>query len=230
VLCVHAHPDDVDFWAAGTVASWVAAGAQVTYLLVTAGDAGGFDPTVPRGRIAQIRRAEQMAAGSAIGVRDIRFLTGYADGEVEASAGLTRDIVRQIRQTRPQRILTHSPSRTWEDFPASHPDHLAVGEAVARAVYPFARNPFAFPELAEAGLGPWTVHELWLQGDPAPNTAWDVTAVYPAREAALAAHASQHPDPAAMRAKLRADLERNAARSALPPGRLAEAFRTVHIA
>ena len=97
-----------------------------------------------------------------------------------------------IRQVRPERILGPSPERNWERIGASHPDHLAVGEATIRAVYPAARNPFAFPELLEyEGLEPWTVSEVWLMGHPAPAEFVDVTDTFDRKIAALHAHRSQ---------------------------------------
>src|SRR5215467_3064423 len=67
VLCITAHPDDVDFIAAGTIARWTASGIAVSYCIATSGDAGGFDPDVPRSEIAGIRQAEQRAAGAELG-------------------------------------------------------------------------------------------------------------------------------------------------------------------
>jgi LmbE family N-acetylglucosaminyl deacetylase len=101
---VTAHPDDVDFGAAGTVASWVGQGTRVTYCIVTDGDAGGFDPAVPRSEIPRIRRSEQVEAARILGVNDVRFL-GYRDGELEVTHGLRRDISRVIREVRPERML-----------------------------------------------------------------------------------------------------------------------------
>ena len=111
VLCVLAHPDDVDFGSAGTVATWTAAGTEVTYCIVTDGDAGGFDET-PRSEMGPLRQAEQRAAAAAVGVTDVRFL-GYPDGRLELTLDLRRDISRVIRQVRPQRVLTTSPERFW---------------------------------------------------------------------------------------------------------------------
>ena len=129
----------------------------MTYLLCTYGDQGGFDDT-PREQMPAIREAEQRAAAAAVGVSDVRFLTGYRDGWLEPTFDLQRDICRVIRQVRPQRVLTQSPDRFWDRIGASHPDHLAAGEATVRAVYPAARNPFSWPELIEdEGLQPWTV-------------------------------------------------------------------------
>ena len=108
VLCVLAHPDDVDFGSAGTVATWTAAGTEVTYCIVTNGDAGGFDDT-PREEMPLLRQAEQRAAAAAVGVTDVRFL-GYPDGRLELTLDLRRDISRVIRTVRPQRVLTSSPS------------------------------------------------------------------------------------------------------------------------
>src|SRR5437764_14652318 len=100
VLVVSAHPDDVDFGASGTIAGWSKAGVEVTYAIVTNGDAGGFDPDVPRSEIPAIRQAEQRAAAEAVGVVDVRFL-GYVDGELTVTLDLRRDLSRVIRQVRP---------------------------------------------------------------------------------------------------------------------------------
>jgi LmbE family N-acetylglucosaminyl deacetylase len=230
ILAIAAHPDDLDFGAAGTIAGWTDAGVDVTYCLVTAGDGGGFDPSVPREQIPVIRRAEQEAAARVLGVTDVRFLD-YRDGAVTPSLELRRDLVRVIRQVRPQRVLTHSPERNWQNIYASHPDHLAVGEATACAVYPEARNPFAFPELlADEGLEDHIVGELWLMGGPTPDHFSDVTDTYERKLAALQCHVSQMTDPAGgAPANLHLRMRANAERGGLPEGRLAEAFQVVVI-
>ena len=229
-LVVTAHPDDVDFGAAGTIAAWTAAGIEVTYCIATDGDRGGFDPAVPRTEIPGIRRAEQIRAAKEVGVDDVRFL-GYLDGAVTVTLDLRRDIARVIRQVRPQRVLTHSPERNWVHVGASHPDHLAVGEATVCAVYPDARNPFQFPELlAEEGLTDHIVNELWMIGGPRPNEFSDITDTYDRKIAAVESHASQMTDPAGgAPARLRIRLEENAERGGLPAGHLAEAFQVVLI-
>jgi len=166
VLVVTAHPDDVDFGAAGTIAGWTAAGVSVAYCVCTDGDAGGFDPAVDRAEIPAIRRAEQIEAAKQVGVRDVRFL-GSPDGALQATLELRRDISRVIRQVRPQRMVLQSPERNWARIGASHPDHLACGVAAIAAVYPDARNPFAHRELLlEEGLEEWSVAEVWLQAHP----------------------------------------------------------------
>lgn len=188
VLCVLAHPDDIDFGAAGTVARWVDEGLEVAYLLVTRGDAGGFDDT-PREQMPILRVAEQRAAAAAVGVKQVDFLDGYADGRVTVSLELRRDITAAIRRFRPDRVLTNSPIRRWDRIGASHPDHLAIGEATTCAVYPDSRNPFAYPELAH--LEAWTVREVWYLGGPDPDYAVDVTDTFDRKLAALRAHRTQ---------------------------------------
>lgn len=229
-LAVAAHPDDIDFGAAGTVARWVDEGIEVTLLVVTRGDAGGFDET-PREQMPLLREAEQRAAAKAVGVEQVEFLDGYRDGVLTPSIELRRDITRVIRRYRPDRILTSSPLRRWERIAGpSHPDHLAVGEATTCAIYPDARNPFAFPELLrDEGLEPWVVREVWYHGGPSPDHVVDITATYPRKLAALAAHASQtsHVD---VETWMRPLLVFTARGAGLPDGALAEAFTVLRTA
>jgi LmbE family N-acetylglucosaminyl deacetylase len=227
VLCVAAHPDDLDFGASGTVAGWTGAGLEVTYLLCTRGDQGGFDET-PRELMPTIREQEQRAASAAVGVDDVRFLEGFHDGWLEPNHDLQRAIVRVIRQVRPQRMLMQSPERNWDRIGASHPDHLAAGEAAIRAVYPAARNPFAYPELlAEEGLEPWVVPEVWVMAAPQPNHWVDITDSLDRKIEALRAHKSQTGHMDDLDERMRAWGLANAMGGGLPEGRLAEAFRVL---
>ena len=229
VLCVLAHPDAVDFGSAGTVAGWTAAGTEVTYCIVTDGDAGGFDDT-PRDQMGPLRQAEQEAASKAVGVTDVRFL-GYPDGRLELTLDLRRDISRVIRQVRPQRVLTSSPERVWDRIGASHPDHMTVGESTLRAVYPDARNPFAFPELlADEGLEAWTVSEVWLTASPRADHAVDVTDVVELKFAALKSHLTQVSHMADLEQFVTDWMRQTGRRLGLPEGRLGEAFHVVHTA
>jgi LmbE family N-acetylglucosaminyl deacetylase len=228
VLCVFAHPDDVDFGAAGTVARWVDDGLEVNYLLVTRGESGGFDEAVPRAEIPHIREAEQRAAAAAVGVKHVEFLDGYIDGTVTVSLGLRRDIAAAIRRVRPDRVLTNSPVRRWDRIGAGHPDHLAVGEATTCAVYPDARNPFAFPELLrEHNLPAWTVREMWFSGVQSADHIVDITGTYERKLAALRAHESQTSHQEDLDGMLRGWLSANAKVGNLPDGALAEAFTIV---
>jgi LmbE family N-acetylglucosaminyl deacetylase len=227
ILVVTAHPDDVDFGAAGSVAAWTDAGAEVAYCVVTDGDAGGFDPSVPRSEIPAIRRAEQTAAAATVGVKDLFFL-GYPDGRLEATLELRRDLSRVIRQVRPDRVVAQSPERRWDRIFASHPDHLAAGEAAICAVYPDARNPYAFPELESEGFEPHTVRELWLMAAPRLDTFVDVTETFERKVAALRCHVSQETDAdGGLVARLRQWLSATAVEAGLPADRLAEGFLRV---
>jgi LmbE family N-acetylglucosaminyl deacetylase len=222
ILAVTAHPDDVDFGSAGTIATWTNSGIEVSYCVVTNGDAGGYDPDVPRSEIAGIRQAEQRAAAAAVGVSDVRFL-GYPDGQVEVSLELRRDIARVIREVRPQRLIAQSPTRHMVRMPASHPDHIAVGEATLCAMYPDARNPFAFTD-ALGDLEAWSVAETWVTGMERVNHYVDVTDVFDLKKAALTAHESQMRAGFDLDTLLRTWLGANAQAAGWPEGRLAEAF------
>ncbi|MBI4883054.1 MAG: PIG-L family deacetylase [Actinobacteria bacterium] len=224
LLAIVAHPDDVDFGSAGTIATLTSSGAHVAYCLVTDGDAGGSDRTITRAEMASMRRKEQAAAAAVLGVDDLVFL-GHADGRVEATLALRRDISRVIRQVRPKVVLCQSPERNYDRIFASHPDHLAAGEAAMCAVYPDARNPFAFPELLEEGLEPWTVDEVWISGHPTMTDVVDVTDAVERKFDALRCHASQLPDPAAMEVRVRQWMASVAKTHGLPDGRFAEGYR-----
>ncbi|MFL6239946.1 MAG: PIG-L deacetylase family protein [Actinomycetes bacterium] len=224
VLVVAAHPDDVDFGCGGTVGLWTQAGVEVAYCIVTDGDAGGFDPAVPRSEIASIRQAEQRAAAKVLGVENVTFL-GYPDGRLTVTLDLRRDISRAIRAFRPQRVLAQNPSRNWQRVYASHPDHMAAGEATMCAVYPDSRNPFAFPELVDEGFDAWTVDEVWVMGVEAPDRYVDVTHTIDRKIAALREHVSQMPGIDDLDALVRTWLGFNAASAQLPDGSYAESYR-----
>jgi LmbE family N-acetylglucosaminyl deacetylase len=219
----------VDFGTAGTVAAFTSAGVAVTYCIVTNGDAGGSDRAMSRADMAALRQREQRAAAAEVGVTDVRFL-GHPDGMVQPTIELRRDISRVIRQVKPERVLTQSPERRWDFIFASHPDHLATGEAAACAVYPDARNPFAHPELLEdEGLEPWTVNELWIMGGEGANIAVETTATVERKVAALMRHESQLPDPAGTAERVLAGARQQGEAAGLPGGSSAELFRVTRI-
>lgn len=229
VLCFAAHPDDIDFGAAGTVARWTAAGVAVRYCIMTDGDAGGFSDE-HRPDIVERRRREQRAAARLVGVDTIHFL-GYRDGYLEPTQGLVADVVEIVRRERPEIVLTMHPERNWERIQKSHPDHLACGEAVTRAIYPAVENPYAYPELAAGGLPAYRVPWLWLFGGPSglENHFVDITDHVEDKMRALHYHTSQHPDLGRMDDAVRGFLKANAERAGLPPGRFAEAFQVVPV-
>lgn len=225
-LVVTAHPDDVDFGAAGTVAVLTSAGVEVVYCLVTDGEAGGFDETIPRPAMAAMRREEQTRAAAEVGVSELCFL-GHPDGQVVASLELRHEISRVIRQVRPQVVIAQSPERNLDRIYASHPDHLAAAEATLAAVYPDSRNPFAFPELLHGGFAPWSVDEVWIMGGSDPKHVVDVTDHVDRKIAALMQHRSQFREPAGVEERVRGWMHATAQAFGLPEGRSAEAFRVV---
>lgn len=226
VLVVTAHPDDVDFGAAGTVADLTDASVEVVYCLVTDGQAGGFDHGISRQEMAAIRREEQTKAAAEVGVTHLVFL-GHMDGTVVADLQLRHDIARVIREVRPQVVITQSPLRNLASTYGSHPDHLATGEATMCAVYPDARNPFAFPGMPCAELDDWAVDEVWITMGPDADRIVDITHQLDRKLAALRAHASQHRDPDGMEERVRTWWQAIAALHGLPEGASAEAFRVV---
>ena len=225
VLVVAAHPDDVDFGSGGTIATWTDAGLDVSYCIVTDGDAGGFDHEVPRSAIGGIRQDEQRKAAAALGVTDVEFF-GYPDGRLMVSFELRRDITRAIRRTRPDRMVIPSPQRDLRSLYGSHPDHQAAGEAALCAVYPDARNPFAHPELlAKEGLEAHTVPEVWIvsANDRADHYV-DITDTFDRKIAALRAHTSQTAHMTGLEERMRAWGSLQAQAAGLAEGRLAEGY------
>ena len=232
VLVVVAHPDDIDFGTAGTVAQLTSAGAHVAYCLVTSGEAGEDDMTVSTEELAATREAEQTAAAEKVGV-DVLYFLHHPDGMVEASLQLRCDIARVIRIEKPEVVITQSPIRSLDSTYGSHPDHIETAEATMRAVYPDARNPRAFTsELLDEGFAPHTVSEMWI-GLTEPDLFIDTTDVFDKKLAALRSHVSQ-----VAKRDAEFDLEkllrewgaRLADQGGMPAGRLAEAFRVVNTA
>jgi len=227
VLVVMAHPDDCDFGAGGTIAQWSAKGIQVSYCIITNGDQGGEESGIPLEEMAQVRQKEQRDAGAELGVSDITYLN-YRDGWLMPSIELRKEIVKAIRIAKPDRMVVQSPERNWERIFASHPDHLAAGETAIQAVYPDARNPYAFTDLKEAGFEPWRVREVWMTGSPTPNHFVDITDTFNKKMAALHAHVSQTAHNKELEKMVREWGERNAQAQGLAAGRVVEVFKVIN--
>jgi LmbE family N-acetylglucosaminyl deacetylase len=192
-LIIAAHPDDIEFVVAGTVAKWVQAGAQARYVLVTSGDAGSHQPGITREELARVREAEQRAAARTVGVDEVVFL-GYHDTEVEPTLALRRDLVREIRRFKPDTVVCFDPTQLFVNGGyINHPDHRAVGQAAVDAVAPTAAMPLAFVELREEGLEPHRVKEVLVAGTADPDTWIDISDTIDLKIEALRQHASQFP-------------------------------------
>jgi LmbE family N-acetylglucosaminyl deacetylase len=189
-MVIVAHPDDAEFTMAGTVAAWTRAGCRVTYVVCTDGNAGSHEPGMTRERLAEIRRAEQRAACEILGVRDVVFL-GHDDGLLQPTLDLRRELVRAIRQYRPNVVLTSDPTRFFSgDRYINHPDHRAAGQAALDAVAPAAQMPLLWPETGE----PHRVHRVYVYGNSEANVWVDISGTIEQKIAALKKHASQMGD------------------------------------
>jgi LmbE family N-acetylglucosaminyl deacetylase len=225
ILIVVAHPDDIDFGSGGSVATWTGEGHRVVYCLITDGDAGGYDEEITRADMAALRREEQTAAAAILGVDELHFL-GWPDGRLYVTHELRRDLARVIRQVRPDRVVTQSPTRNLRSMYGSHPDHAAAGEATMCAVYPDARNPFAHPELlADEGLAAHTVSEVWIShmGEGADHYV-DTTDAFDRKVEALRAHKSQTAHMDDLRGRMWGWGRSQAKAAGLEPERTAEGY------
>lgn len=191
IASIMAHPDDAEFICGATLARWAEEGNEVVIVLITSGDKGSDDPDMTHEKLAATREAEQLAAAKVLGVSDVVFLR-KTDGYLVPTLELRRDLVRVVRQIKPDVVICQDPTVHWADASyINHPDHRAAGEAVLAAIFPAARNRMYFPELLAEGLEPHTVREIYMAGAQTPDVAIDVTAQMPKKIAALKAHASQ---------------------------------------
>jgi len=198
ILGVVAHPDDLEFGMAGTVAKYIAEGARGYYYILTTADKGSSDRHMQPDTLRDIRRAEQRAAGEILGLSDV-FFGDYEDGGLEVTKAVKRDIVRVIRTVKPDVVFTMDPTMVYdvERGFVNHPDHRAAGQATLDAVYPLARDHLSFPELLAEGLEPHKVATLLLTHFGKENFYVDISAYLDTKLQALTAHASQLSDPAA---------------------------------
>jgi len=181
-LAVVAHPDDLEYGAAGAIAAWTAGGQEVAYLLVTRGEAG-IDGIAPADS-AVLREAEQRAAAAEVGVHEVEFADGHRDGVIEYGPVLRRDIAAAIRRHRPELVVTLNHRDQWGHGAWNSADHRAVGRAVLDAVAD-AGNRWIFPEAGE----PWPgVRRVAVAASPQPTHTVDISATLDRAVASLAAH------------------------------------------
>lgn len=191
VLCVGAHPDDLEFGCAGSAARWVREGADVTYVVVTDGSTGTTDTEMVGERLAELRREETICGAATVGVERVDFL-GYRDGYVEPTLELRRDIARVYRSIRPHRFVVMDPVPLPGGWFVNHPDHRAVGQACLDVTITAGTTPGHFPELLDEGLDPWReLSEILVYGPGGGEHAIDITETIDAKVAALRCHASQ---------------------------------------
>jgi len=201
VMVVTAHPDDSEFGAGGTVAKLVQEGKQVVYCVVTNGNKGSGDRSMTPERLARIREEEQRNAARVLGVETVEFL-GFPDCEVENTRESRLAVTAVIRRHRPDRLIIQNPHRT-KNLGASHRDHRTVAGIALDCVYPLARDHMAFPELLAQGLEPHKVREIYLMWWENPELVVDISATIDLKIKALACHASQFKDFAAVEQRVR---------------------------
>ncbi len=202
-MVIAAHPDDADFGPAGTAARWIDEGAQGWLVCCTSGDAGGEDPDADPLVLAAIRESEQRAAAAVIGYAGVSFLH-QPDGALANDLALRELLVREIRTFRPDAVLATDPDTLfYKGGGINHTDHRAAGIAAVDAVYPAARNPMAFPNLARSGLAAHRVRRLYLFWSDRSDTWVDVSATLQRKIDALRIHASQIHDPDGMAERIR---------------------------
>jgi LmbE family N-acetylglucosaminyl deacetylase len=185
-MVITAHPDDAEFGAAGSIARWTREGRRVVYVVCTSGDKGTDDPDITPQQLVKVREEEQKAAAAVVGVSDVVFLR-YPDQGLEDTPDFRKAIVRQIRKYKPETIVTSDPYRRY----IWHRDHRITGQVAMDAVFPYARNLPAYPDLIEEGLMPHRVQKILFFGAEDVNLRIDITETFDLKLAALHCHQSQ---------------------------------------
>ncbi len=171
VMVIVAHPDDIEFSCAGTIARWVKAGAQVCYVFCTSGDVGIATPGMTKAEATRIREAEQLDAANVVGVQEVVFLR-EPDGMLEATMNLRKRLVREIRRFKPDTVITGDPQTLWTGGGyINHPDHRAAALAAVDAIFPAAGQPNLFEEFEAEGIFAHKVYKVYI-------TTWDKADVY----------------------------------------------------
>lgn len=225
ILVILAHPDDPEFFLGATIARWISAGHTIRYVLLTQGDKGAEDGSLTRETICRTRREEQLNAANSLGVKSVDFMD-YDDGYLIPDLEMRKNVVRWIRNYKPQILVTSDPSNVFHnDHYINHPDHRYAGQAVIDAVFPAAGNRFFFPELLEEGFEPHEVDEVWMSLTDTPNVRLDVSEFWSTKLKALKFHVSQIGDPLAFEQRMleRAETIENGDR------KFYEQFRTIKL-
>ncbi|MCD4686060.1 MAG: PIG-L family deacetylase [Anaerolineae bacterium] len=227
VLGIFAHPDDPEFFCGGTFAKWAAEEKHITFVLATSGDKGSNDRAMTSEQLISIREQEERAAATALGVQDVIFLR-YADGELQPTLDLRRQLTRLIRLKKPDVVVTNDPTARWYGTHyINHPDHRAIGDVTLDAVFPAARDHLMFPELyRQEGLEPHKVLRIYLCGTHEPNAKIDVTDHLETKITALHEHKSQIADMETMAQRQRDNVDLELVGDG---PRYTESFRIFHL-
>ncbi len=186
------HPDDAEFGTSGTVAKFTRDGKRVVYIVCTNGNKGTDDINILPEELAKIREKEQREAAKVLGVSDVIFLR-HEDQALEDTPEFRKEIAMHIREHKPEVVITADPYRRY----VWHRDHRIVGRVVLDAVFPYARDVWAYPDFMEKGLLPHKVKEVWLWApeDENINFRSDITETFDLKVRALSCHRSQIKEP-----------------------------------
>jgi len=182
------HPDDIEFSAGGTAAKWARNGCEVTYVLITDGNIGSHDRSLTAETLTKIRHEEQRAAAEVAGVAHCIFL-GYPDGLLEPTLELRKQLVKLIRQYRPNVVVSSDPrSHFPSDTYINHPDHRAAAKAVVEAVFPASEMRLLYTEFEAEGIMPHKPNYVYIAGAPDANLFVDISEVIDLKIKALLQH------------------------------------------
>ncbi|WP_257160088.1 PIG-L deacetylase family protein [Corynebacterium cystitidis] len=192
ILCVGAHPDDLEYGISAAVAAWTAAGITVDYLLLTAGEAGMQRPPA---EVGPLRAKEQQRACDIVGVTELRILD-FPDGLMEYGIPVRKAIAEAIRELKPDWVVT-SNFDLEAPWGINHVDHRVTGKATADAVRD-AGNKWLFDDLG----APHAASKFLVGGVTDPTHYQDVAGeFFDKGVASLAAHKEyladlpNHPSP-----------------------------------
>jgi LmbE family N-acetylglucosaminyl deacetylase len=225
ILVILAHPDDPEFFCGATLTRWARAGHEIIYYLLTCGDKGRNDNNrhIPGDQLCALRHEEERAAAAVLGTKEVYFLD-RDDGYLVPDLKLRCEVVRIIRQFKPDVLVTCDPQNLYATYGLNHPDHRAAGQVVLDAVFPAAGNELFFPELLKEGLQPHSPKEVWVSLTMQPNVVLDVTDMWDTKIRALKEHKSQIGDPAKLEERIRS---RRTEESTEENPRYEEKFRVV---
>jgi LmbE family N-acetylglucosaminyl deacetylase len=193
-LVIVAHPDDIEFGCAGTVARWVQAGARIGYVLCTSGEVGIAEQGMTKEKAAKIREKEQLAAAEKVGVMDVTFIR-EPDGMLQPTLALRKKLVREIRRFKPEIVVCDDPTVVWvDDTYINHPDHRAAATAALDAIFPAAGQPNLFQELEEEGITAHKPRKVYVIGWMESDLFVNIESTIDLKIEALRAHVSQMKD------------------------------------
>jgi LmbE family N-acetylglucosaminyl deacetylase len=222
LLVIAPHPDDPEFAIGGTVAKLAREGKKIIYVICTNGDKGTSDRSIKPEDLAKTRQQEELAAAEVLGVSEVVFL-GYPDQGIEDTSDFRKELVRQIRKFKPVVVASADPYRRY----MWHRDHRITGQVALDAVFPYARDHLAYPDLLAEGFEPHKAREMWFWASDDPNLRMDITDTFATKLAALRCHKSQVGDvPPEMENRLRDWAKENAKGEKFE---LAEAFHRVEM-